>query len=244
MAVDEALAASCRTGASGPTLRLYGWERPAISMGYFQRPEDVVDFDRCREGGIPVVRRTTGGRAVYHHREVTYSIAAPIPHALFPPTIRGAYEVVARALAAGLTELGFHVTAHPRDPERARRGVGSPLCFESTSRHEITLNGKKLVGSAQRRWKTAFLQHGSILLAHDPAEAAPWFRGAPSDSESIASLDEGGRGLTPDDVHRALITAWEHTLGIRLLPGSLSPEEATLVAETSRSRDLTVTVVV
>lgn len=244
MAVDEALAASCRTGASGPTLRLYGWERPAISLGYFQRPEEVVDLDRCREGGVPVVRRTTGGRAVYHHREVTYSVAAPIPHHPFPPTIRGTYEVVARALAAGLAELGLRVECHPRDPERPRRGIGSPLCFDSTSRYEITLGGNKVIGSAQRRWKTAFLQHGSILLTHDPAEAAPWLRGATPDTESITGLNANERGLTPDDVQRALITAWEHTLGIRLLPGSLSPEEASAVADTSRSRDLTVTVVV
>ena len=244
MAVDEALAESCRTGASGPTLRLYGWDRLSISLGYFQRPEEVADFDRCRERGIPVVRRTTGGRAVYHHRDVTYSVVAPIPHPPFPPTIRGTYEVVARALFAGLAALGLRVEYHPRDPERPRRGIGSPLCFDSTSRDELTLDGKKVIGSAQRRWKTAFLQHGSILLAHDPAEAAPWFRGAPSDSESIPVLNANERGLTPDDLHRALIPAWEHTLGIRLLPGNLSPEETAAVAETSQSRDLTVTVVV
>ncbi len=243
MAVDEALAASCRTGASGPTLRLYGWERPAISMGYFQHIEEVVDLDRCREEGIPVVRRTTGGRAVYHHREVTYSVAAPTPHPLFPPTIRGTYEVVARALAAGLAELGLRVECHPRDAERSRRGIGSPLCFASTSRYEITLDGKKVIGSAQRRWKTAFLQHGSILLVHDPAEADPWFRGTRSDSESITGLNEGGRGLTPDEIHRALISGWERTLGVSLRVGDLSSEEADIVAETSRSRDLTVTLV-
>jgi lipoate-protein ligase A len=242
MAVDEALAESCRTGASGPTLRLYGWDRPSISLGYFQRAYEVVDLDRCREGRVPVVRRTTGGRAVHHHHDVTYSVIAPIPHPLFPPTIKGTYEVVARALLAGLAALGLRVECHPRDPEQPRRGFGSPLCFDSTSRYELTLGGKKVIGNAQRRWKTAFLQHGSILLAHDPAEAAPWFRTAPSDSESITGLNANERGLTPDDFHRALITAWEHTLGIRLLPGSLSPEETAAVAETSQSRDLTVTV--
>jgi len=244
MAVDEALADACRRGVSGPTLRLYGWERPAISMGYFQRPEEVVDLDRCRAAGISVVRRTTGGRAVYHHHEVTYSVVAPIPHPLFPPTIRGTYEVVARALSAGLAALGLRVECHPRDPERPRRGVGSPLCFESTSRYEITLDGKKVIGNAQRRWKTAFLQHGSILLTHDPAEAAPWFRGAMPDIESITGLDVGGRGLTPDEIHRALISGWERTLGVPLRAGDLSPEEADVVAETSQSRDLTVTSVV
>lgn len=242
MAVDEALADSCRRGRAGPTLRLYGWDRPSISLGYFQRPDEVVDLDRCRGGGVPVVRRTTGGRAVYHHREITYSLVAPIPHPRFSPTIRGTYEVVARALATGLAALGFHVECHPAEPERPRRGIGSTWCFDSTSRYEITLDGKKVIGSAQRRWKTAFLQHGSILLAHDPAEAAPWFR-RPPETESITGLNATERGLTLDDIHRALIAGWERTLGVALQVGDLSADEAAVVAETSQSRDLTVTLV-
>jgi lipoate-protein ligase A len=109
MAVDEALADSCRRGASGPTVRVYGWERRSISLGYFQSPDQVVDLDRCRDAGIPVVRRTTGGRAVFHHHEVTYSVVAPGPHPRCPPTIRGTYEVIARALEAALVSLGLPV---------------------------------------------------------------------------------------------------------------------------------------
>lgn len=243
MAVDEALADFCRRGLAGPTLRLYGWDRPSISLGHFQRAEDIVDLDRCRDAGLPVVRRTTGGRAVYHHREVTYSMVAPIPHPSFPSTIRATYEVVAHALASGLATLGLRVERHPTDPVRPRHGIGSSLCFDSTSRYEITLDGKKLIGSAQRRWKTAFLQHGSILLAHDPAEEALWFRPRPSNPESITGLNATEPSLTPDDIHRALIAGWERTLGVALQVGTLSTEEAAAVAETSQSRDLTVTLV-
>ncbi len=241
MAVDEALVDSCRRGARGPTLRLYGWDRPAISLGYFQRPETVVYLDRCLDAGVPVVRRTTGGRAVYHHHEVTYSLVAPVPHPCFPSTIRGTYEVVARALEFALAGLGVHVRRRERDPERPRHGAGSPLCFDATSRNEITLDGKKVVGSAQRRWTTAFLQHGSILLRHDPSEYARWFPGAWGDPDSITGLCASRRDLTREAVCRALVASWETAFGVELVPGRLSVDEAAVVAESSHSRDLTVT---
>ncbi|MFZ5875549.1 MAG: lipoate--protein ligase family protein [Nitrospirota bacterium] len=243
MAVDEALADACRRGHIGPTLRVYGWDRPSISLGYFQRPEAVVDLERCRAAGVPVVKRTTGGRAVYHHREVTYSLVAPTPHPKFPSTIRGAYEVVARALASGLTDFGLRVDLHPRDPERLRRGTKTPLCFDSTSRSELTLHGKKVVGSAQRRWPTAFLQHGSILLGYDSSEAAPWFLSHAA-ADSIIGLNAEHRDIAPDDVRRALRSGVEKTFGVRLVVATLSPEEADAVAESSQTRDLTVTQVV
>jgi lipoate-protein ligase A len=241
MAVDEVLADACRRGRTGPTLRLYGWDRPSISLGYFQDPETVVDLDRCRAAGVPVVRRITGGRAVYHHREVTYSLVAPIPHPVFAPTIRQTYELVARALASGFVDLGLRVELHPRDPERSRGGTRTQLCFASTSRSELTWRGKKVVGSAQRRWPTAFLQHGSILMAYDSSEAASWFRGVTTASESIVGLDAVRGDIAADAVRFAVCSGVERTFDVRLLPGGLSVEETDAVAQSSRGRDLTVT---
>jgi lipoate-protein ligase A len=255
MAVDEAIAQSCRAGTGGPTLRFYAWDRPSISLGYFQRAEDVVDLDRCRDAGVPVVTRTTGGGAVYHDQEVTYSLAAPSPHPHFPPTISGTFASVARALAAGLAELGVTVDVRTADrvgPTAARR---APLCFDSTSRHEITLDGRKLIGSAQRRWKTAFLQHGSIRLADRLSVAARWFRTPneehpssahrtdPGGTERIAGLNTDGRSFTPHEVHRALIIGWERTFSIRLVPGALTEAERRAVAESPSRRDRAVTLV-
>lgn len=237
MAVDEVLVDSCRHGAGGPTLRLYGWDRPAVSLGYFQRPDRIVDLDRCREAGVAVVRRTTGGRAVYHRHEVTYSVTAPVPHPAFPPTIRGAYDVIARALEAALRHLGLPVERSARDPERVRHGAGSPLCFAATSRDEITLDGRKIVGSAQRRWPTAFLQHGSILLRDDPLEA-PWFLDADNDPHEPWALRPG---LTREHVCDALVASWRRSFGIALFPGPLSTDERTVVAQSSHQRDLAVT---
>jgi lipoate-protein ligase A len=241
MAVDEALADSCRRGGRGPTFRLYGWDRPSISVGYFQQAEKILDLDRCRDAGIPVVRRTTGGRAVYHHHEVTYSVAAPVPYPDFPSTIRGTYEVVARALEAVLADLGVRAERRDRDPNRLHRGAGSPLCFETTSRNELTVDGKKLVGSAQRRWPTAFLQHGSILLSADPSAVTPWFPDALAGPESFTGLYAHRSDLTREDVCRALVAGWERTFGAQLLPSGLSVDEAAAVAKSTHSRDLTVT---
>lgn len=241
MAVDETLVASCRRRTRGPTLRVYGWNRPAISVGYFQHPDRIVDLDRCREAGIPVVKRTTGGRAVYHHHEVTYSVTAPVPHPAFPPTIRGTYEAIARALEAALSNVGVPAQRRDSDPDRSRHGRGSPLCFDATSRNEIAIRGKKVIGSAQRRWPTAFLQHGSILLQVDPSEAMPWFRGAAGVPDSITGLSASRPDLTPEKVCRALIASWQTTFGVDLIPGGLSADETSAVAESSHARDLTVT---
>lgn len=241
MAVDEALADSCRRGASGPTLRLYGWDRPAISLGYFQRADQVVNLDRCGEAGVPVVRRATGGRAVYHRHEVTYSVVAPVPHPAFPSTIRGTYEVIARALQAGLERLDITVERSDRTTGPTRHGVGSPLCFAATSRNEMTVEGKKVVGSAQRRWSTAFLQHGSILLSHDSSTHARWFVGHLEGLDSIAGLCANRGGLTPDHVCRALVASWERLFTVALRPSGLTPDESAAVAESSHSRDLAVT---
>lgn len=244
MAVDEAVVDSCRRGLSGPTLRLYGWDRPAISLGYFQRPDQTVDLDRCREAGVAVVRRTTGGRAVYHRDEVTYSVAAPVPHPAFPSTIRGTYDVIARALHAALDILGFPVERRDRTPERVRRGAGSPLCFAATSRHEITLEGKKVVGSAQRRWPTAFLQHGSILLRCDPTADARWFPDVSADLDAMTGLLAHRQGVTHEHVRRALVASWSRTFSVELAPGRLTAAEQAAVAESSSLRDLAVTQVV
>jgi lipoate-protein ligase A len=200
-----------------------------------------VDLDRCRETGVAVVRRITGGRAVYHRREVTYSVAASVPHPAFPSTIRGAYEAIARALEAALVDLGFRPARRDRDAERVRHGAGSPLCFAATFRNELAIDGKKVVGSAQRRWPTGFLQHGSILLHDDSLEASRVFPAAPSMAESVAALGTYRPTITSDDVYGALVTNWERLFGVTLCPGGLTADEAAVVAESSRARDLAVT---
>ena len=169
MATDQALLIACNEGKSPPTLRLYGWIKPTLSLGYSQDPDKEVDLQRCRALDIPVVRRPTGGRSVLHYREITYSVVAPVNHPRFPPDLAATHRAISLALLRGLRILGISNGALVDEKKTTRmlRQTRSPACFASSNRSEITVNGKKLIGNAQRRISRAFLQHGSILIAND-----------------------------------------------------------------------------
>ena len=163
MAVDEAIADAVEKGVSPPTLRLYGWKSPTLSIGYSQRTDKKIDTEYCRKNKIDIVLRPTGGRAVLHDKEVTYSFISPKNNPLFPDNISGTYRVIGEALSKGLSILGIDANSNSacRIPHSVFR---NPSCFATTSQYEITVDGKKLIGSAQRRFKNSFLQHGSIPL--------------------------------------------------------------------------------
>lgn len=168
MACDEFLARLLIEGRGRPTLRVYGWQPNAISLGFHQNAGDI-DHDLCRADGIDLVRRPTGGRAIFHAHEVTYSVVMHLEG-------RGAMEVyahISRALVLSLRHLGCDADVAPATVDfpvlyKSRAGVA---CFAAASRCEIRVEGKKIVGSAQRRYETSgprgggvVLQHGSILL--------------------------------------------------------------------------------
>jgi len=151
-----------------PVLRLYSWSPPAVSLGFMQRAADVLDLEACRDAGIDVVQRPTGGRAVLHWEEITYAIVAGTGDARFGTNLASAHARIGACLAAGLRELGIETSlSRPAlDPER--RLLRQP-CFVSPGRAELLVHGRKLLGSAQRRTRCAFLQHGSLLIgpAHE-----------------------------------------------------------------------------
>jgi len=156
MARDESLLRAADLRTKVPTLRLYGWRSPAISVGYIQNPSKVLPF------GLPVVRRITGGRAVIHDMELTYSITAPTGREPFAEGINGAYSAISVCIINALKDIG--VDAAFSRGHRSGKGAEKDACFHSPSRYEVLVNGKKLVGSSQRRLKNAFLQHGSIIF--------------------------------------------------------------------------------
>ncbi|SVD87062.1 uncharacterized protein METZ01_LOCUS439916, partial [marine metagenome] len=145
MAIDKAILAACESGEVPPTLRLYSWKQPTLTVGYAQDIDREIDFGRCRELGVQVVRRPTGGRAILHHHEVTYSLAAPVPHPKFPSSLQGAYKIIARALIEGLEKLGVKdaVLANVRKADRRQFFPRSPLCLSSISHWEIAVQGAK-----------------------------------------------------------------------------------------------------
>ena len=172
LALDELLLLRVSGESAGTRtyLRFYGWPGPTLSLGMSQQAARVVDFGYCRRHGIAVARRATGGKAVLHHREVTYALVSN-DRSLFPAwSIEASYRKISTALQQGLALLGIDTTlAGPAVGQRRNhRSRRSHACFANTFQHEILFAGKKLVGSAQRRTLRGFLQHGSILLDFDP----------------------------------------------------------------------------
>ena len=161
MALDEALMLHAR--ATGNWIfRLYAWSEPTISFGRNQTARDRYDLDRLAARGLAVVRRPTGGRAILHDREITYSVTAPVEEA---GDLRASYERINRLVVAGLENLGVYPTMAERRQRAAAPGMAP--CFDEPSAGELVLNGRKLAGSAQWRSEGALLQHGSILIEDD-----------------------------------------------------------------------------
>jgi lipoyl(octanoyl) transferase len=236
MAIDEALWRSRQAGEAPPTVRFFGWAPPTVSLGYGQPLGGDVDVAVCGRLGVGLVRRPTGGSAIYHdgpERELTYSVVAATADLGVGADLLETYRWIGRALTAGLRALGAHVEMVPV-PESG--GPIPAFCFARTGRYEIEADGRKLVGSAQRRHGGVFLQHGSILLGVDVERLRAVF---PTTADPLASLTTlelaCGRRPAFDEVAGALAAAFEREHGLRLRPGGLTPAEtrltATLVAE-------------
>jgi len=144
-------------------LRFYAWQRPTISLGRNQKIDTAVDPDYCRANGIDIVYRPTGGRAVLHDDELTYAVISNDSTA-FGDTIYGNYRRVSEALCRGYHLLGVPAVLAPETRKPVLVNGVDPPCFLSTSRYELTVNGRKIAGSAQRRVRRTFLQHGSLPI--------------------------------------------------------------------------------
>jgi lipoate-protein ligase A len=163
MALDEALLLSVSSGQSPPILRFYRWNPPTLTLGYFQKLEKEVLPDVCKSKGIQIVRRLTGGRAILHQHELTYSVIASEKQKQVSGSIIESYLKISKALSKGLSIFGVETEMAAR-PSKEK---GSAACFDAPSWYEIVWQGKKLVGSAQTRKYGCLLQHGSIPFKID-----------------------------------------------------------------------------
>jgi lipoate-protein ligase A len=186
LALDESICRAVRERRSPPTLRLYRWSAPTLSVGCAQDLARDVDREACRARGVEIVRRISGGRAVLHDAELTYSVSAPAGLPGFGDGLDEAYRQVAAGLVAGLRLLGIEGASPSPGRCGPRAAARHPACFAAGARHEIEVGGRKLVGSAQRRFDDGFLQHGSILIEGHGAPLAGLLRGG-------AAADPGGR---------------------------------------------------
>lgn len=230
MAIDEAIMMAVSRGDAPPTLRFYGWDPPTVSTGYFQSLEREVDLARCREAGFDVVRRPTGGRAVLHDDEVTYSVA--IREADFPGTVVETYKMLSEGLVRGLRTLGIDAAMAQASSGREHASVA---CFDAPSWYEVTCGGKKIIGSAQTRKYGTILQHGSIPITFLP-EKFVGVLAVPSEAarkrlERALSGKAGGLAeFLPErpeflDVCSALVGGLASALGIAFHETSLDPGE-------------------
>jgi len=234
MAVDEAVLEAVSSAQALPTLRLYAWVPPCLSLGYAQSIADV-DLPRLAQFGWHLVRRPTGGRAILHTDELTYAVIAPLQDPLVAGSVLESYARISRGLLAALERLSLAPRAdHKYDlPDGASpRG---PVCFEVPSNYEITVDGKKLVGSAQARRKNGVLQHGTLPLYGDLtrityALAAPDEAARAADAQRLlshAATVESilGYPVTWDEAARSMTGAFQDTFGLDLQPSPLSPAE-------------------
>ena len=218
MAVDEAILTSVGQGQARPTLRFYRWSAPTISLGHFQKHAQVADLPHPFKS-LSVVRRITGGGAIFHDAELTYSLILPGEHDLVQNRGPAAgYRAVHEALIAVLASCGL--SAELRRGSAPRRSQRGPFfCFERINPSDVTINGKKIAGSAQRRTLKSLLQHGSLMLDN------------PLGQPGLASIADFQLVNPPDAGDLAL--AWAKQLGsivqLELVPGKLNDIEMALL---------------
>lgn len=231
MAVDEALMQLSNI----PTIRFYGWKPAAVSFGYFQNIKEV-NADYCKKNNVDIIRRISGGRAVLHDKELTYSIT--INKELTPDSIIGSYKQISNGILTALDMLGVHAVMNDKRISKKsifqNKPIFSPICFVEPSYYEITASNKKIAGSAQKRKNNKILQHGSILIDVDFEKLFSVFNiNTDIEKEGIRNRitsinNEIDDRLSYSDIAKALKKGFEENFKINLQRGRLSDEEIEL----------------
>ena len=231
MAIDQAILFTHASGKCPPTLRIYQWDPPAISLGYFQRRHGI-DRAACQNLGIDVIRRHTGGRAVLHFGDLTYSVVAGIADGM-PSSVTAAYQLICKGLLTAFQVLGFNAEMRNSSGKSPR----SDNCFLTSTAGDILYEGKKFVGSAQTWYQSSMLQHGSIVLEshHEvwiglQGDRQVLSRECKADLENEMTSIGGILGYVPekDEISNAILDGMTKALGIQLEKGDLNIDELTL----------------
>ena len=227
MAVDEAIFLGLKAGKSPPTLRIYGFDPPCLSLGFSQRIRREINLESCARLGIEVVRRPTGGRAVLHWGDLTYSVIAEANGGVFSSHLLDTYRKISACIAWALDCV--NVPARLVSGKERARKLSSANCFSSPSIYEVTVGGKKIAGSAQKRDRAFFLQHGSILIDLPAKPLEEIFQGRPEPGERfsrITSINEHcGARVDFHTFQEALIKGFQQVLDIELEQCGLTGDE-------------------
>ena len=237
MAVDSAILAGVEGGTSLPTLRLYRWDPPCLSLGYSQAYSDV-DQDQLTANNWDVVRRPTGGRAILHTDELTYAVIGPKNDPRLAGSLMDSYRCISQALFTALIQLGLPAEVHSGKNPNAQN---QPVCFENPSDFEITVEGKKIIGSAQARKKASLLQHGSLPLTGDLTRITQALKYETASSrleaghlllQKAATVhDILGKEISWDRAAKLFADSFATTLNLNLEEGELSSDEKKLALE-------------
>ncbi len=253
MAIDEAILQAIGRGEVPPTLRLYAWHPACLSLGYAQ-PAGDVDLTRLRQHGWDWVRRPTGGRAILHTDELTYSVTGPQNEPRLAGSVLESYRTLSQALLRALhlleipaqaLEKPLPLNAGPVESNDNNNGT-NPVCFEVPSNYEITIQGKKLIGSAQARRKQGVLQHGSLPLYGDltritqalvfPDEASRQLAAERLLARATTAEAVLGHPLDWEAAAEAFVRAFSEVLNLDLQPGELTPREQAEAEELQESK--------
>ena len=237
MALDELLLERAEREGGAPVLRLYSFDPPAITIGAHQDPIEILDVARVHSDGIDCVRRITGGRALLHEGELTYCLVAPTGAAGFGRGRAETFMRISGALRAALRSLGAGAEVS-RGRETPRPHGAAPPCLSSVTRAELTVGGKKIAGSAQRRTAAAVLQHGSILARPGSSRIVKYLRGSWGSLEArVTSVEcEIGRPVGDGELRTAIVRAFSEVFGVEWAPLELSDGEGAAVAERAANK--------
>ncbi|GED24138.1 octanoyltransferase LipM [Brevibacillus agri] len=249
MAVDEAILQLHSEGKVPPTVRFYTWDPATLSIGYFQKAIREINLEEVQKRGLGFVRRATGGRAVLHDQELTYSVIVSEEHPRMPSGVTEAYKIISLGLLHGFQNLGLAaemVSLASEEEKEKYTSPGSSACFDSPSWYELVVEGKKVAGSAQTRQKGVILQHGSILLdmdvellfslLHFPSDRVKQ-RMMDSFRQKAVTINEvSPRPVSLQEAIEAFSKGFATGLEVELVPSALTDEELALAEELARTR--------
>jgi len=230
MAIDEALLIAQAKYGSSPVLRVYKFVPPTLSIGYFQSAEKEVDFEALKRKGYDFVRRPTGGRAVLHDKELTYSVTIAYPNKILEMNLLESFHFISRSIIKAIEYLGGVAYFS----EREEKEISSPSCFAAPTFSDILMNGRKVVGSAQMRNKFGLLQHGSILYEVNVEDIFDCFKLSKEEKEKMIKIgkekissisQELGRSIGFDDIKESFIKGFSEVMGEELVESKLSSLE-------------------
>jgi lipoate-protein ligase A len=233
MALDEAISEAVRKKHSPPTLRLYQWVQASVSIGYFQNISDI-NLVYCREKKIPIVRRLTGGKAVLHDSELTYSFTARFEDDPFKNNIMKNYLLISKALQLALTFISLDTQINFSNKIRQK----SSSCFNLSSYGEISIKGEKIIGGAQKQYQQGFLQQGSILMDLNAKELGSVLKKDTRQNtyDKIGTIKKHAPSVSVQELKKAVKDAFEQFFDIILVYETPTHFESNLAGKLEREK--------